>query len=76
MDLSQRMLLADDWREGMFVVLYPAESIHAAAAVRKYQACLADSSTFGSWTLEAFVEALEAECAGNWLGELRSRYLS
>jgi hypothetical protein len=53
--LAGSMLLADEWKEGMFVVLYPAENTHAAAAIRRYQACLADASTFGSWTLESFV---------------------
>jgi hypothetical protein len=73
--LAGSMILADGWKEGTFVVLYPAENTHAAAAIRKYQACLADASTFGSWTLESFVSALEAEGAGRWVGELRDRYL-
>jgi hypothetical protein len=73
--LAGSMLLADGWKEGMFVVLYPAENAPASAAIQKYQACLADSSTFGSWTLEAFISALEAEGAGGWVAELRDRYL-
>jgi hypothetical protein len=72
--LAGSMLLADGWKEGMFVVLYPEENIHAAAAIRKYQACLADSSTFGSWTLESFVAAMEVEGAGGWAGKLSDRY--
>lgn len=71
--LAGSMLLADGWKEGMFVVLYPAENTHAAAAIRRYQACLVDASTFGLWTLESFVDA---EIAGSWVGELRDRYLS
>ena len=73
--LAGSLILADGWKEGMFVVLYPAENAHAAAAIRKYQACLADSSTFGSWTLESFVSALEAEDAGSWADDLGRRYL-
>jgi hypothetical protein len=73
--LAGSMILADGWKEGMFVVLYPSENTHAAAAIAKYQACLADPSTFGSWTIESFVVALEAEGAGAWTGELRGRYL-
>ena len=73
--LAGSMLLADGRKEGTFMVLYPAENSHAAAAIQKYLACLADSSTFGAWTLESFVAALEAEGAGSWVGELRDRYL-
>jgi hypothetical protein len=62
--LAGSMLLADGWKEGTFVVLYPSENSHAVAAIQKYQACLADSSTFATWTLESFVSALEAEAAG------------
>lgn len=74
--LAGSMILADGWKEGMFVVLYPAENTHAAAAIRKYQACLADASTFASWTLESFVSALEAADAGSWVQELSGRYLA
>jgi hypothetical protein len=73
--LAGSMLLADGWAEGMFVVLYPSENSHAAAAIQKYQAYLADSSTLTAWTLESFVAALAAEGAGGWPGELKDRYL-
>jgi hypothetical protein len=73
--LAGSMLLADGWAEGMFVVLYPSENSHAAAAIQKYQACLADSSTFATWTLESFASALETEDAGGLPGELKDRYL-
>jgi hypothetical protein len=73
--LAGSMLLADGRKEGTFVVLYPAENSHAAAAIQKYQACLADSSTFAAWTLESFVAALAAEGAGGLPGELKDRYL-
>ena len=74
--LAGSMLLADNWAEGMFVVLYPAENSHAVAAIQKYQACLADSSTFATWTIESFVSALETEDAGVWVDELKNRYLT
>jgi hypothetical protein len=73
--LAGSMLLADGRKEGTFVVLYPAANSHAAAAIQRYQACLADSSTFATWTLESFVAALEAEGAGGLPGELKDRYL-
>jgi hypothetical protein len=74
--LAGSMLLADGWKEGMFVVLYPAANSHAAAAIQRYQGCLADGSTFATWTIESFVAALEAENAGVWVDELKSRYLA
>jgi hypothetical protein len=73
--LAGSMLLADGWKHGTFVVLYPAENIHAAAAVEKYRSCLAETSTFDTWTLEAFIAALEAETTASWATELRARYL-
>lgn len=41
--LAGSMLLAGGWKEGMFMVLYPAENSHASTAIQKYKACLADS---------------------------------
>lgn len=73
--LAGSMLLADGWKHGRFVVLYPADNVHAATAVEKYRACLADTSTFDAWTLESFITALEAECPDGWTAELRARYL-
>jgi hypothetical protein len=73
--LAGSMILADGWKAGMFVVLYPSENAHAATAIANYEACLADTSTFGAWTLESFVSALEAEGPGGWVAELRDRYL-
>jgi len=73
--LAGSMLLADGWKHATFVVLYPADNSHAAAAVEKYRACLADPSTFDAWTLESLVAALEVECPDRWTAELRARYL-
>ncbi len=73
--LAGSMILADRWKDGMFVVLYPAENTYAAAAIQRHEARLADSSTLGLWTLESFVSALERERAGGWADELRGRYL-
>jgi hypothetical protein len=73
--LAGSMMLADGWRHGKFVVVYPADNVHAAAAVEKYRACLRDGSTFDAWTLERFIAALEAECSAAWPAELRARYL-
>lgn len=73
--LAGSMLLTDRWRQGMFVVLCPAENTHAMAAVGRYRECLADSATFDAWTLESFVAALQAESPDIWVSELRKRYL-
>jgi hypothetical protein len=73
--LAGSMLLADGRKEGTFVVLYPAENSHAAAAIQRYQGCLADGSTFATWTIESFVASLEADGAGGLPGELKDRYL-
>jgi len=73
--LAGSMILAGGWKEGMFVVLYPAENSHAAAAITKYQACLTDATTFDAWTLESFVAALKAEDTGDWVNDLECRYL-
>jgi hypothetical protein len=73
--LAGSMLLTDEWKHGTFIVLYPADNDHAAAAVEKYRECLAHPSTFDAWTLERFIAALEAECSEGWTAELRARYL-
>ncbi len=75
--LTGSMLLdsAAAWRGGRFVVLYPSQNDCVGTAVTLYRDCLTDSRTFATWTLEAFVETLEAECDGDWVGELRERYL-
>lgn len=71
------VLLAPDglWHEGRFVVLYPSENDCVDAAVKVYSSCLSDHTTFETWTLESFVDALEAECDASWVGQLRERYL-
>ena len=63
------------WEEGRFIVLYPRDNEPVATAVQVYTLCLSDTETFGTWTLEEFVDGLEAECAEQWVGEVRERYL-
>jgi hypothetical protein len=73
--LAGSMMLPDKGRKGIFVVLHPKENSHVVAAVEKYKGCLADSSTFTSWTLESFIAALKAEISSSWVDELKTRYL-
>jgi hypothetical protein len=61
--------------EGRFVVLYPSQNNLVDAAVRAYSSCLNSRATFRTWTLEAFVDALDAECDAAWVSNLRERYL-
>ncbi len=63
------------FREGHFALLYPADNVCVTNAIEAYRDCLTADSSFLSWTLEAFVAALEAEVSADWVGELRARYL-
>lgn len=61
--------------QGTFAVLYPRENDAVAGALEAYRACLRDDSGFATWTLERVIEVLETAGAGEWVAELKGRYL-
>lgn len=61
--------------EGSFVVLFPSINDSCRSAVVEYAELLSSTQTFCSWTLEFFVEALQAECDQPWVTHLKHRYL-
>jgi hypothetical protein len=61
--------------EGQFVLLFPTMNGACRDAVELYRAQLSNDQTFTVWTLEAFVDALEARCSADWVVALRNRYL-
>jgi len=68
----------NNWAEGMFVVPLSCRKTRPCGGCdsRNTRRCLADSSTFATWTIESFVSALETEDAGVWVDELKNRYLT
>lgn len=62
--------------EGAFVLLHPEINEACRDAVQPYRDQLTADDTFQVWSLEAFVEALEAACLEPWGGALKVRYLT
>jgi len=60
---------------GAFVVVYPERNGLVDYALDIYEACLRDTSTFRTWTLERVLDATEGAGAAAWAGEVRERYL-
>ena len=58
-----------------FAFLSPRENARCASAVERYRACLASDDSFVAWTLEQVVDAIQAEGAAAWIGEVGRRYL-
>lgn len=60
---------------GTLAVVWPSENVLVGEAVRAYEACLVDRSTFRSWTLEAVLDAIDSAGAPGWSRDVRERYL-
>lgn len=75
--LACSMLLDPDsgFDEGRFVVLHPEGNTVVADAVSGYRACLLDDATFTAWTLEQVLGVLDEVGAGEWVAEVRERYV-
>jgi len=72
-------LLQDDaagFDDGFFTFLYPSGNDRCSRAVGAYRACLADETTFVSWTLEDVVQAIKEAGAGPWIAVFEDRYLA
>jgi hypothetical protein len=61
--------------EGRFVMLFPSMNAACCDAAGLYRTQLSDNRTFAVWTLEAFVDALQARCSAAWVAAVRNRYL-
>jgi hypothetical protein len=61
--------------EGRFVMLFSTMNVACCDAVALYRAQLSNDQTFAVWTLEAFVDALQARSSADWVPALRNRYL-
>ncbi|HQP37117.1 MAG TPA: hypothetical protein PLI95_18155 [Polyangiaceae bacterium] len=70
-------LLLDDasgFDVGAFAVVYPEGNTVVGKAVDEYRACLRDTSTFVTWTLERVLDAADEAGAAAWASEVRERY--
>jgi len=61
--------------EGQFVLLYPEINESCRDAEAAYRHALTDDSTFASWRLESFVDAMARETNAPWVDDIRGRYL-
>jgi hypothetical protein len=66
---------ASGFEEGQFVMLFPTMNRACRDAIHLYRAQLSNDQTFAVWTLEAFVDALQAHSRDSWVAALRNRYL-
>jgi len=69
-------LIQDGYRDGLFVMLYPAENEHVFNAVSAYTAQLTNRDTFAAWTLEQFIDALHRHSDAAWIDAFENRYLN
>jgi hypothetical protein len=66
----------DNFKDALFVFLYPQKNVHCQKAVRQYQQCLTIDRSFQSWTLEAVVEAIKENTKDRWIDDVIDRYLN
>ncbi len=75
--LAGAMLLNEPkWKSGLYVFVYPQDNTQCERAVKAYSACLTDSSSFGSVTLEKIVAAISMHTDAEWVRSLAERYLA
>lgn len=67
---------ADNYEDGIFVVLYPKDNEHVRNAVEAYNGCLASTDSFAAWTMEDFVGQLKQRSSVPWIGQFVNRYLA
>lgn len=66
----------DGFDDAFFAFLYPANNTACDDAVRAYEGCLSDTSSFQAWTLESLVATLRKETDAAWVNDLWDRYLN
>jgi hypothetical protein len=73
--LAGALLHADDYEDGFFVFLHPERNEYCAEAVKDYQSCLKDTSTFVPWTLQQVCDAVVDKTDAEWVDLFYERYL-
>ena len=68
--------LKDDFKDGIYVFLFPKDNLHCQEAVEQYRQCLTIDRTFESWTLESVAEAIKQNTDKKWIDEVIDRYLN
>jgi hypothetical protein len=73
---SMHLDKAAGWESGLYVFLYPEDNEPCRRAAQLYRELLLHDRTFAPVTLEAMVDAMDAETeSAAWVRELRDRYL-
>ena len=73
--LAGAMLGSGAWKSGLYVFMSPNDNVHCSRATTLYAECLTSRETFDALTLERFVDAADRHASGEWVAELRERYL-
>jgi hypothetical protein len=68
--------IANNFKEGFFVFLYPEQNVHCSKAIKSYADCLITEQTFASWTLESVANAIKRHTDDEWVDLLIDRYLN
>ncbi len=64
----------DSYADALFVLLYPHDNGRVRDAVRAYEACLSDATSFAAWTLEDFLRCLRTSSGADWISRFQDRY--
>ena len=67
--------LVDGFDDAVFVVLYPRDNPHVAAALDRYRLQLTSEDSFSAWTMEDVVGVLREFTDAPWVEALHDRYL-
>lgn len=73
--LAASLLLAGDFGQGRFIVLYPEANTACSTVVSAYRTCLAEANSFDGWTIDRAVDTLREINAGSWVDDFHDRYL-
>lgn len=74
--MAGAILQNDDYEDGFFAFLYPAENEYCQNAVKTYEACLSKTETFVCWTLEHIYKTLSFISDEEWVQLFYNRYLA
>lgn len=64
------------FEHGAYAIVFPRGNTVVGAAVDAYRDCLRDHGVIRSWSLELVLDAIQQAGGGEWVLELRERYVS
>lgn len=74
--LAGSLLATKRFDDGFFVFLYPQGNELCDRAIKDYEDCLSNTSSFERWTLENVCAAVVDNTHSNWINVFKDRYLN